>query len=223
MATLQRANRGPAVRADGRRHGAGVLQRWLDRHNLWPGQDGHEPVVRRNATLAVKGLRRRRAKDVPACARLLRVVFSEGRYPVEWPDAPRAWLAEDDVLDAWVVERQGEILGHVALCHVGRDGVSSLRWRETTGLDPSRLAAVSRLFVRPRVRRQGIGSALLDVAVAEARARGLVPVLDVTTLNEDAISLVGHRGWRLLAMDPVRGRNDRLRTHCYAAPREHDA
>jgi hypothetical protein len=42
----------------------------------------------------------------------------------------------------------------------------------------------------------------------------------VTTLNEDAIALLEHRGWRLLAMDPVRGRKDRLRMHCYAAPRE---
>jgi GNAT superfamily N-acetyltransferase len=94
-----------------------------------------------------------------------------------------------------------------------------MRWREITGLDPSGLAAVSRLFVRPRVRGQGIGSALLDVATEEARRRGLVPVLDVATVNQAAIRLFDERGWRLRAMDDVRGRQDRLRMHCYVAPR----
>jgi GNAT superfamily N-acetyltransferase len=218
MATLQRAE-SESVEADGRRSRGGALHRWLDRHHLWPAPDTR-PAQGPTTPPPAKGLRRRRSKDVPACARLLRVVFSDGRYPVEWPPAPRVWLAEDDVIDAWVVERQGEILGHVALCEVGRDGISTLRWREITGLDPSHVAAVSRLFVRPRVRGQGIGSALLDVATAEARRRGLAPVLDVATVNEDAIRLFEGRGWRLLAMDPVRGRSDRMRMHCYAAPRD---
>jgi GNAT superfamily N-acetyltransferase len=217
MATVQRADSRSAVEVAGRRRARSwTLQRWLDRHHPRPL---HEPPLDvRRGTPSVKGLRRRRTKDVPACARLLRVVHSDGRYPVEWPEAPRAWLAEDDVIDAWVVERQGEILGHVALCQVGRDGVSSMRWREITGLDPSRLAAVSRLFVRPRVRGQGIGTALLDVAVAQARGRGLVPVLDVATVNDAAIRLFEERGWRLRAMDDVRGRRDRVRMHCYVAP-----
>jgi len=218
MATVQRGGSTSAFRADGVQHGwTSSLHRWLDRHHLHPGHD-HAVDVRPGTAPSVKGLRRRRSKDVPACARLLRVVHSDGRYPVEWPHAPRAWLAEDDVVDAWVVERQGEILGHVALCPVGRDGVSSLRWREITGLDPSRLVAVSRLFVRPRVRGQGIGTALLDVATDAARSRGLVPVLDVATVNEAAIRLFQERGWRLRAMDDVPGRGDRLRMLCYVAP-----
>ncbi len=166
----------------------------------------------------VSGLRPRRPKDVAATARLMQVVFFESGYPLEWPDAPRAWLTADDVLAAWVVERQGEILGHVAVSRVGHDTVSAYRWREMTGRDPSELAAVSRLFVRPRVRRQGIGGALMDTAVADIRARGVAPVLQVANTQQDAIRLYASRDWRLLSMDLWGARTEHRRMHCYAAP-----
>jgi predicted DCC family thiol-disulfide oxidoreductase YuxK/GNAT superfamily N-acetyltransferase len=172
------------------------------------------------AALTIKGLRRRRARDLPACARLLRVVFTEGQYPVHWPDGPRAWLGDSAVIDAWVVERQGEILGHVAISKVGLDPLSALRWREVTGFAPTGLAAVSRLFVRPRVRGQGIGSALLDVAVAEIRTRRLLPVLEVVGTSTDAIRLVEDRGWRLRAMYPWEEQVDQLHVYYYSLPRE---
>ena len=166
----------------------------------------------------VKGIRRRGPKDVPACARLLRLVHAEGQYPVYWPEAPRAWLADEEVVDAWVAERQGEMLGHVAISRVGLDPVSAMRWREITGRSPSELGGVSRLFVRPKAAGQGIGSALLEVAVAEIRARGLLPVLEVVTASRDAIALYEARGWRLVGMYDWGHRADRLRIHYYTAP-----
>jgi GNAT superfamily N-acetyltransferase len=169
----------------------------------------------------VTDIRRRRSRDLGACARLLRVVFSEGQYPVYWPDAPRAWLDDDDVLDAWVAERQGEILGHVSICRVGVDPVTALRWREVTGRQPAELAGVSRLFVRPRVQRRGIGSALLDVAVAEIRARGLVPVLEVVTSSADAIRLFEDSDWRMVALYPWGRVADRLKVYYYRLHERH--
>ena len=166
----------------------------------------------------VKGIRRRRPKDLPACARLLRVVYAEGQYPVYWPEAPRAWLADEEVIGAYVAERQGELLGHVAISRVGLDPVSAMRWREITGRSPSELAGVSRLFVRPRVAGAGIGSALLEVAVAEIRARGLRPVLEVVTASRDAIALYEARGWRLAGMFDWGRHSDRLRILYYTAP-----
>jgi GNAT superfamily N-acetyltransferase len=165
----------------------------------------------------VRGLRRRREKDVAACARLLRVVHYESHYPEEI-DAPRAWLSHDDVLDAWVVERQDEILGHVAISHVGGDGTSAYRWREMTGRERTELAAVSRLFVRPKARRTGLGKALLDAAVAEIRARGLVPVVRVVDSHADAVRLVEQSGWRLLSIDESGTRAEHVRVRCYAGP-----
>lgn len=170
------------------------------------------------APASVKGIRGRRPKDLAACARLLRVVYSEGQYPVRWPEAPRAWLDGEDVLAAWVADRLGEILGHVAVSKVGLDSRSAVRWREITGHEPSELCGVSRLFVRPRVRGQGIGTALVEVAVADIRARGLTPVVEVVSASTDAIRLYEHLGWRLLAMDAWPEEPDGLLVHRYAAP-----
>jgi GNAT superfamily N-acetyltransferase len=145
-------------------------------------------------------------------------VHYESHFPERALDAPRAWLSDDDVLDAWVVERQDEILGHVAISRVGRDGTTAYRWREMTGREPAELVAVSRLFVRPTVRRTGLGTALLETAVAEIRARGLVPVLQVADSHTDAVELFEQAGWRLLSMDQwgLRGQHQRVR--CYTAP-----
>jgi len=166
----------------------------------------------------VKGIRRRRTGDLAGCANLLAVVFSAGQYPVHWPDAPRAWLADEEVLDAWVFERGGEVHGHVAICAVGLDKLSALRWRELTGRECSELAGVTRLFVRPRMRGQGIGTVLLDLAVAEIRARGLVPVLDVVSASKDAVRLYEDLGWRRRAAYPWGDEREGLRIYYYEAP-----
>jgi len=207
---------------------------WLHRHAHPMAHQVLEPVRAHRSRLpearsrsgaparaAVTGLRRRRPQDVAACARLLRVVHGEDGYPARWVEPPRAWLEADDVLDAWVVERQGEILGHVAISTVGRGEVSAFRWREMTGQDPAELAGVTRLFVRPRVRREGIGKALLDVATHEIEERGLSPVADVVAASREAMALYEDRGWQLLAMDPWRERPDELRVWCYRVPPAH--
>ena len=208
---------GQVLTTPGLRRVALPVHDWLARHRgRLPGGTPATELPRVTAT--IKGIRRRRTKDLGACARLLRVVYSDGQYPVHWPDAPRAWLSDADVIDAWVVERQGEILGHIALSKVGLDPFSALRWRELTGHLPPELARVSRFFVRPLVRRRGIGAALLDVAVAEIRRRGLIPVVDVVSTSADAIKLFEDRDWRLLAMYPWGGNADRLKIFYYAAP-----
>ena len=197
------------------------LYRWHARHRgQLAGRTPADGLPRVSAQ--IKGIRRRRPKDLGPSARLLRVVYSEHQYPVYWPDAPRAWLNDEEVIEAWILERQSEILGHVAISKVGLDAFSALRWREVTGHRPSELAGISRFFVRPGVRGQGNGAALLDVAVAEIRARGLIPVLDVVSAGKDAIRLYEDRGWRLLAMYPWGEKADRLQIYYYALPPEHN-
>jgi GNAT superfamily N-acetyltransferase len=164
-------------------------------------------------------IRQRRNKDLGACARLMHVVFYADHYPEQWPDAPRRWLADDSVLDAWVAEELGEILGHVAISRVTGDTRDALRWREVTGHDPAELACVSRFFVRPRVRGEGIGTALLDVASAAIASRGLMPVLDAVAREPARFRVLEDRGWKMVALDPLPGGDRRMQRYRYAAAR----
>ena len=162
-------------------------------------------------------VRRRRPADLPACVRLMGLVSAEARYPFRRPSSPRGWLAGPEVLDAWVAERAGEMLGHIALTRVGDADTPAYAWRELTGREPRELVAVSRLFVRAQARHEGLGGMLLDAATAEAAARGLRPVLQVVSNCTDAIRLYDERGWRLRSMDAWHG-HPTLRLLRYEAP-----
>jgi GNAT superfamily N-acetyltransferase len=168
----------------------------------------------------VKGIRRRKAGDLAMCGRLLEVVHYDARYPALRPEPPRAWLEHPNVHDAWVCERVGRILGHVAVSDVARDSLSALRWRETTERSSSDLMAVSRFFVRPTAREQGIGTALLDLAVTEIRRRHRLPVLEMISARRDGFPFLTSRGWRLVAIDAWGPKNQDLYICRYAAPRE---
>jgi GNAT superfamily N-acetyltransferase len=168
----------------------------------------------------VKGVRRRKSGDLAMCGRLLDVVHYEARYPALRPEPPRAWLTHPDVHGAWVCERLGRILGHVAISEVARDSLSALRWRETTERAPSELMAVSRFFVRPTARGQGIGSALLDLAVAEIRRQGRLPVLEMVSSRRDGFPFLASRDWRLVAIDAWGPKDQDLFICRYTAPRE---
>lgn len=163
-------------------------------------------------------VRPRRARDVGASTRLLGVVYCADHYPDRLPGSAHAWLVRD-VLDAWVAERHGQVLGHVATVRVGTDPLSAGRWREITGLSPSDLLGVSRFFVRRTERGKGIGTALLAVAAADARAHGLVPVLETVSESRTAIPTLRDAGWQLLAVDGRDARADRWRVHRYVGPR----
>jgi GNAT superfamily N-acetyltransferase len=167
-----------------------------------------------SASSTVEGLRRRRPGDLAACVRLGGLASAGGVYR----PASRAWLSAEEVLDAWVVERQGELLGHVAISDVGGDPLSALRWREVTGHDPGELVAVSRLFVRQRVRGQGIGTALLEVALDHARALGRLPVVEAVGAGAEELALYERQGWRLAAMYSASERADGHDVHFYVAP-----
>lgn len=163
-------------------------------------------------------VRPRRPRDVGACARLLGVVYCADHYPDRLPGSAHAWLTRD-VLDAWVAQRHGQVLGHVATVRVGTDPLSAGRWREITGLPPGELLGVSRFFVRESARGRGIGTALLAAAAAHVRSQGLVPVLETVSESRAAIPALRDAGWQLLAVDDRDRRADRWRVHRYAGPR----
>ena len=191
------------------------VQRWFTRHRA-PSEGAAAPWV-------PEGVRIRRRKDnqVAACARLWGLVSTEKGYPLPRPTSRRGWLTGEDVMDAWIAEQRGRIQGHVAITRLEGDRATALRWQELTGRPASELADVSRFFVRSSVRGQGLGTALLETAVKECRARGLLPVARMVSTSRRGIALYDRAGWRLVAMYPCGKRGDGLATYLYAAPPGH--
>ncbi|WP_433365778.1 GNAT family N-acetyltransferase [Actinoplanes sp. CA-142083] len=122
-------------------------------------------------------IRERTAGDLDACVAGLRAVHLTDGYPRNWPADPAGWLSPPRLLRAWVAELpEVGLAGHVA---VQGDG------------------EVSRLFVVPGARRQGVAEALVRQAVAWARASGQVLTLNVTDEQRSAaIAFYEATGWR---------------------------
>lgn len=165
-------------------------------------------------------LRPRQPDDMAACVAVLADVHAASGYPLHWPADPAKWLTSDNLLAAWVAEDEQAVLGHVALCDT-EDEPSAPAWSAAAGLPPRQLAAVAKLFVAPHARGRGIGAALLAEACAEARTRGLTPVLEVLDHDRAAIALYERAGWRRVASNPVpwaQAGDAPMLLHVYIAP-----
>jgi GNAT superfamily N-acetyltransferase len=132
----------------------------------------------------VPTVRPRTDQDLEACVELARVVQELDGYPPYFPPDVRGFLGAfltppGDVLQAWVAEDFGQIVGHVALHRRSTDPVLALA-SETLGQPTEKLGVVARLFVSPTARHRGVG---------------LFPILDVVTQFHDAIRLYERRGW----------------------------
>jgi GNAT superfamily N-acetyltransferase len=135
-------------------------------------------------------IRHRRSEDLDACLALLRRVHERDRYPVRWPADPAAFLTPADELVAWVATRGDTLVGHVMLAATP-EGVA-----QTAATSGVRAVVLLRLlFVAPEVRGQDLGARLLDIATAEAAARRRRAVLEVLSLNQDAIAVYERTGW----------------------------
>ncbi|MDV6275917.1 GNAT family N-acetyltransferase [Rhodococcus erythropolis] len=129
-------------------------------------------------------VRERVDDDLDACVDVLARVHECDGYPNTWPQNPRRWLSSPTVVKAWVGESDGCVVGHVAVdSEVG--GAPA-----TAGS-----TAVSRLFVHPRVRGNGLSGALLDAVTDFAAESQLALVLDVVDDALPAIALYERRGW----------------------------
>ena len=187
------------------------VQRWFTRQKA--GGDAAEAWLPEGARI-----RRRKDHHLAACTRLLGLVSAENGYPLPRPASRREWLTGEDLLDAWVVEQEGIVQGHVAIGRVDSDPATALRWREVTSRPASELAGVSRFFVRSSARGQGLGSALLETAVQGARERGLMPVTEMVSTSRRGVPFYDRAGWRMVEMYPSGKRGDGLETYMYVAP-----
>jgi ribosomal-protein-alanine N-acetyltransferase len=128
-------------------------------------------------------IRPRVAADIAQCLTALRATHEADGYPMVWPADPVGWLDDPRLIAAWVAvaEQDDRILGHLALVQPA----------------PGALTEVSRLFVDPGARGQGLATHLLEVAGAYAEPRRLTLVLEGVAQSVDAIALYEKLGWRL--------------------------
>ena len=139
-------------------------------------------------------IRPRRDADLRACADLVREVQSSDRYPRFPPTDIVRFLNPPGPYGCWIADLNGEVAGHVALVARGLPATMEVA-ASALGRPAGQLGVVARLFVSPRARGRGVGRLLLSAATAEARARGLHPVLDVDTELSAAIALYESAGW----------------------------
>ncbi|MEM9132648.1 MAG: GNAT family N-acetyltransferase [Actinomycetota bacterium] len=161
-------------------------------------------------------VRSRADADGPALGALAAVVQERDGYPPHLPgDEAGAFILDGEPLAAWVATDGDAVVGHVALHDHSSPGVLDLV-ADGVGVAPDGCGVVARLFVTPDLRRSGLGRRLLDIAVAECRRLGLLPVLDVVDRFEAAIALYEHVGWRRLgAVEFDIGDDRMLREYVY--------
>jgi GNAT superfamily N-acetyltransferase len=140
-------------------------------------------------------IRPRTEDDLEACVALAQLVHDLDGYPGHQPTDFRSFIASSDEDAAWVAERDGEVVGHVALHVRSRvDAVLAVA-TETLSVPLQRIGVVARMFVSPDFRRVGLGRSLLDVAAQHAIAGGRRPILDVVSHFHPAIALYEGCGW----------------------------
>ncbi len=98
----------------------------------------------------------------------------------------RGELAESDAIRYVVAEREGELVGFAKI----------LRDRPVTALEGERGLLLQKLYLRPKVTRQGIGSVLLEAVFGIGEHLGEQRVwLDVLRSNTGAIRLYERHGF----------------------------
>jgi GNAT superfamily N-acetyltransferase len=124
------------------------------------------------------------------------------RYPFRdpLPFPVERFLHAHDAPAAWTAEVDGRPVGHV--CRLGppqgyeEAGAMNRACARAHGCGPGDLGWVAALFLDPAVRGLGVGRALLDTVVADIRAAGLRPCLEVLPVHAAALALFESAGWQ---------------------------
>lgn len=149
-------------------------------------------------------IRERRRGDIPALATALFAQQPATQYPLRnpLPISVEEFLHAEDAIAAWTAEVDGAPVGHG--CHVGplRRGPISAELNEVAaaahGCPTEHLTWISSFFVATERRGLGLGRALLETIVADARSRGLRPCLEVYPVHPAAIALYTDTGWQVV-------------------------
>lgn len=140
-------------------------------------------------------IREKSTRDRAGSAALAQVTHLVDGYPRYQPPDMAAFVTPAGEVAGWVVELDGEIVGHVAL-HTATGDPTSAAARGATGRSDHQLAVVARLMVHPRVRRRGLARRLLQTATMAAARRGQRVVLDVLKESTDVLTCYEQLGWQ---------------------------
>lgn len=163
-------------------------------------------------------IRLRRPEDVQDAAAALIEVHRTDGYPVEGVNHSEAWLTPSDLVEAWIAELAGRVVGHVAVSRPANDEAVSL-WAKEVAEEGKPIATLARLFVLPEARRQAVGERLVRAATDYARQLDLRLVLDVMAKDVSAIRLYERLGWRKFGVAVHRyGNGQQTEAVCYVAP-----
>jgi N-acetylglutamate synthase-like GNAT family acetyltransferase len=143
-----------------------LMQEFVIRRDLRPGDAAAIPVLHDRIYAAEYGLDKRSQAYVE---RAVQQALERG-----WPDRGGA---------AWLVERDRELLGSLALTPE-RERVGAVRW----------------FVLSPELRGRGLGRSLFDELLAEARASGLERIeLGTFSLLTTAASIYRSAGFQVVA------------------------
>lgn len=162
-------------------------------------------------------VRPRTTVDLDDCVAVLQRVHEKDGYPVQGTANAKAFLCQKATQQAWVAERGGGIVGHVAVSVADEDDVAVKLWR---GLHPSEpVALLERLFVDPRARGRGAASELMEMAVEWARSHQVRLVLFALAKDEGAMELYERLGWsRFGTTEYSWDQGKRMEAMCYVSP-----
>ncbi|MFF0340273.1 GNAT family N-acetyltransferase [Kribbella sp. NPDC004875] len=123
--------------------------------------------------------------DLDVCVELLRAVYEQAGYPINWPADPRVWLTPESALGCWVAVQDEQVVGHVVLTAAGD------------------AAEVERLYVDPKATGRGIGRQLLQHCVTTAAELGRKLSLEVVDNRGAAVHLYRRAGWVEVGRTPI--------------------
>ena len=150
-----------------------------------------------------QSIRPRRDADLPGLAAALLEQQAHSGYPHRdpLPVPPGQFLQRPAELAAWVAEREGEVVGHVAVGAASTspdagDAPFVEAWSKASGRPAQDLRVVGVLFTTTAARGTGAGVALLRTATDHILGAGCIPCLDVLPTHDRAVALYRHLGWR---------------------------
>ncbi|MEV6782186.1 GNAT family N-acetyltransferase [Streptomyces sp. NPDC051098] len=163
-------------------------------------------------------VRPRTDTDIPSTSTALVAVHASDGYPVEGVEHPEHWLTPEGLIQSWVAELAGKIVGHVCITRA-RDEAAVDLYLEQSEKRRDEVAVMARLFVIPEARRNSTGERLVREAATYAQKHGLALVGDVMAKDASAIRLYERLGCQIIGTTRHSyGEGQETSALCFVAP-----